>query len=344
MKRIPSHLLITCASALLLVACGDDDGGTGNNNHQSAITVSITAPTTESYVGGTVQVTGEVVGEVTQVDLVVDEAIVDQATAAPWTFEWDASAASESMHTLRLRATGPQGEVVNSADVLVIVDRTAPTLALPQLALPYVFAGTVQLTADALDENALAEVRLLVNGEPEASATAAPYLLPWDTTVLEDGPVSMTVEAEDVAGNVTALTVPVMVVNDGTVVEFDEGATARFFVPENYASVEIDKKVHWTMPAGITRILGALQWDRPEWTLEVAVGTGWCPDSGDVIGDRAEHTGGQVTVDLTPADMITPAETFPEGLQHFIHLGPGSLDLDQCIGLDTNAGFVVVLY
>jgi hypothetical protein len=339
MKRIPSHLLITCASALLLVACGDDDGGSNTNQNQSAITVTITSPASQSYVGSTVQVTGEVTGEVTQVALVVDEAIVAQATTAPWVLEWDASAASEAMHTLRLRATGVQGEVVSSADVLVIVDRTAPTLALPQLALPYVFAGTVQLTADAFDDNELAEVRLLVNGDLEATATTTPYTLPWDTTVLEDGPFTITVEAEDVAGNVASLAVPVMVVNDGTLVVLDEGATARFFVPTNYSEVDIDKKAHWTMPAGITRILAALQWDRPEWQLDLAVGTGYCPHSGEVLGDRVADVGGQLTVDLTPEGTAFGEE------MHFIHLGPGAnLDLAACVGLDTNAAFVVALY
>lgn len=63
-------------------------------------------------------------------------------------------------------------------------------------------SGVVTLNADASDNQAVAEVRFLVDGGLIGADTTAPYSIDWDTTAIANGQVTLTAEAEDEAGNV----------------------------------------------------------------------------------------------------------------------------------------------
>lgn len=63
-------------------------------------------------------------------------------------------------------------------------------------------SGTVTLDADASDNQAVVEVRFFADGVPIGSDTTAPYSFDWDTTMVANGQVTLTAEAEDAAGNV----------------------------------------------------------------------------------------------------------------------------------------------
>lgn len=63
-------------------------------------------------------------------------------------------------------------------------------------------SDTVSLTADASDNQGVSEVRFLVNNVLIGSDTTAPYSIDWDTTTSINGQVTLTAEAEDLAGNV----------------------------------------------------------------------------------------------------------------------------------------------
>ena len=91
-----------------------------------------------------------------------------------------------------------RGQVVppNAADF----DDQAPTVDLTSLASPV--SGTVTLEATATDDQGVVEVRFLVNGVLINSDVSAPYSIDWDTTMVADGQVTLTAEAEDFAGNV----------------------------------------------------------------------------------------------------------------------------------------------
>jgi hypothetical protein len=79
-------------------------------------------------------------------------------------------------------------------------------------------SGSVTLEADASDDQAVVEVRFLVDGVLIDSDTSAPYSIEWDTTMVSDGDVTLTAEAEDAAGNVgTSAEVNVTVENGSPV-------------------------------------------------------------------------------------------------------------------------------
>jgi hypothetical protein len=91
-----------------------------------------------------------------------------------------------------------RGQVVppNAADF----DSEAPIVNLAAPASPV--SGSVTLDADATDNQIVVVVRFLVDGVVIDSDTTSPYSINWDTTTVADGDVTLTAEAEDLAGNV----------------------------------------------------------------------------------------------------------------------------------------------
>jgi hypothetical protein len=63
-------------------------------------------------------------------------------------------------------------------------------------------SDTVTLEADANDNQGVAIVRFLVGNVVIGSDATAPYSFDWDTTTTANGAVTLTAEAEDLAGNV----------------------------------------------------------------------------------------------------------------------------------------------
>jgi CHRD domain/Bacterial Ig domain len=79
-------------------------------------------------------------------------------------------------------------------------DDLAPTVTLTSPGANV--SGTVTLEADASDDQGVTEVRFLADGALIGGDTTAPYTVDWDTTAAANGPVTLTAEAEDLAGNV----------------------------------------------------------------------------------------------------------------------------------------------
>ena len=91
-----------------------------------------------------------------------------------------------------------RGQVVppNAADF----DNQAPTVTL--MSPGAMVSGNVTLDADATDNQGIVAVRFLADGVLISSDATAPYSIIWDTTTVANGQVTLTAEAEDLAGNV----------------------------------------------------------------------------------------------------------------------------------------------
>lgn len=99
-------------------------------------------------------------------------------------------------------------------------DNVAPTV---DLASPgATVSGAVTLTATATDNQGIVAVRFLVDGALIASDTSAPYSVDWDTTTVTDGSVTLTAEAEDLAGNVGVSADVAVTVQNGTPVTLSQ--------------------------------------------------------------------------------------------------------------------------
>ena len=78
-------------------------------------------------------------------------------------------------------------------------DNSAPSVTMVSPGDPV--SGMVTLEATASDNQAVAAVRFLVNGNVVGTDTTAPYSVSWDSTSVANGMVALTAEADDDAGN-----------------------------------------------------------------------------------------------------------------------------------------------
>ncbi len=80
--------------------------------------------------------------------------------------------------------------------------------------VPGTVAGTVQVQATATDNLGVVGVQYKLDGVALGSEVAtAPYTLAWDTTMVADGPHTLTAEARDAANNIGTASVVVTVRN-----------------------------------------------------------------------------------------------------------------------------------
>ena len=109
--------------------------------------------------------------------------------------------------------------------------------------------------------------------------------------------------------------------NQGQAASFDEvDAVDGLFddelgVPSDWNGNEelIDLKYHFTMPAGMKRVLAVVQWSDPDWQIDFSTGTGWCPDSGKRL-EGAVESDGEITLEHAPGAALATG-------QWFLHFG-----------------------
>ena len=202
--------------------------GAGNTATSAPVTVTVldtTSPTVNlaslpPSVSGTQILTAnasDTQSGIASVQFLVDGQPLATVTAAPYTFSWNTTSVSNIQHTLTAIAKDGAGNTATSAPVTVtVLDTTPPTVSLASP--PSSVSGTQILTANASDtQSGIASVQFLVDGQPLATVTAAPYTFSWDTTSVSNIQHTLTVIAKDGAGN-TATSAPVTVTVVNTVV------------------------------------------------------------------------------------------------------------------------------
>lgn len=339
MKRRVNHLLMVGICGLIsMTGCGEKSG----DDNQNTISIAITSPATQTYVNGVVQVTVAVTGEVSRVELLVDDQVVGQSTNPPFNINWDTGAQDEALFRLRAVAYGPGDIQQTSGEHQVFVDRTPPTVEIADLGLPYIFSGTQTLELVGGDDRELVELRLLIDGVEQAGCTVAFCQVSWDTLTVADGPAEIIAEAVDGAGNVTTLVRPVAVVNDGTIVTFYDGAgNGLYSIPANWAELDLHQKFHFDMPTGVTEVMAIGQWYDTAWEMEVDLGTGFCPHSGVTQVEQIDD-GGQIVLSYLAADH--GVTEFVEE-EWFLHIGTSpEFDMDGHIDEGTYFALTVAVY
>ncbi len=96
-------------------------------------------------------------------------------------------------------------------------DTIPPTLALTAPTAGATVAGTVTVRAAAGDAGGIARVDLYIDGHRHATAAAPPYTFAWETTAAANGAHTLSLWAEDAAGN-AASTSPITVTVDNPAV------------------------------------------------------------------------------------------------------------------------------
>ena len=129
-----------------------------------------------------------------------------------------------NLHTL----ANPGGEIrgqITPPDASAF-DSQAPTADLTSPGATV--SGTVTLDAIVTDNLGIVEVRFLVDGVLIGSDQVTPYSIDWDTTTVASGSVTLTVEAEDLAGNIGVSADVVVTVQNATPVTLSQIQTQIF--------------------------------------------------------------------------------------------------------------------
>jgi hypothetical protein len=148
-------------------------------------------------------------------------------------FSWDATAASDGVHTLHITALDSLGNHA-ALDVPVTVDNTPPSLVVSAPGAGAVLRASVAIAVAAGDASGMAAIQLFDGATLLATLTAAPYEYSWDTTSVSDGAHLLQVIAVDSAGNPAELQVPVTVDNAAPTVTVESpaaGALLRASMP-----------------------------------------------------------------------------------------------------------------
>jgi hypothetical protein len=112
------------------------------------------------------------------------------------------------------------------------VDEVAPTVSITAPSAGATVSGTVDVTAAASDDNAVAGVQFKLDSSNLGQEdTLAPYQISWDTTTVANGAHTLTAVARDTTGN-TATSAPVSVTVNNSV-----PTTTLEFSPTDDASI-----------------------------------------------------------------------------------------------------------
>src|SRR5207248_2280690 len=134
----------------------------------------------------------------------------------------------------RVKSRDAAGNLATSADftfttlVGSVADLTPPVVSMTAPASGATVSGTIMVSASATDNVGVAGVQFKLDGANlGAELTTAPYAISWDTTLVANGPHTLTAVARDAAGNTATSTAVSVTVANGTGLlgywAFDEG-------------------------------------------------------------------------------------------------------------------------
>ncbi len=205
-------------------------------------TVSLTAPTSGSFVSGTsVAMSANPVDNaggsgIARVDFYLDGSAtpVGTVSASPYTWTWNTMVLTNSSHTVSAKAVDNAGNVSTAASVTVTVDNSAPTVTITAPAANAFLKGTaVTISATAPDNtggSGTNKVEFLVDNVVKCTDTASPYSCSWNTTTATAGTHSLTAKGYDNQNNVGTSTAATVTVDNTP-------PTVSITVPANGATV-----------------------------------------------------------------------------------------------------------
>ena len=92
-------------------------------------------------------------------------------------------------------------KAVQMATQTVTLDSQPPVVSIDSPSAGAMVHGLVAIAASALDNTGVTSVSLYANGQLIGTATSAPYRFSWNSTLVADGPVTLSATAVDAAGN-----------------------------------------------------------------------------------------------------------------------------------------------
>ena len=205
---------------------GDFDAALAKGNNLvvdvTSPTVSLTSPSTGVTVFGITSISARATDThgVARTEFYADGALLGSVVTSYYSYDysvnWDTTVfAHNSQHTLVAKAYDAAGNVTSSQPITVTVkDIVPPTVAIssPQNGVILKQNATVTVSAVATDLSGVSAVEFFVNGNLLCRVSVSPYSCVWEVP-RASGHVTYTIwaKAYDVAGNITAATISVIV-------------------------------------------------------------------------------------------------------------------------------------
>lgn len=308
----------------LWAGCGEDE----TTPTPEEIRCAIVSPAADEVAHDRVSVQVDLEGPVARVELLAADAVVASVEvpepARSVTLEWDTTTGADGAVALTARAFDEGDREARSEAVTVVVDNTAPVVAMGVDRYALIRGnGPVAL---AIEDPTLATVRVasdLAGVVYDGPADPAEPAFVWDTTTAEDRIHRLTVTATDAAGHSATLSdFPVIVANHGEAYEVTYDPSAQVYVPEDYLTAEFHTRGSVPTHPGVFRIITWLTWDPSAgWTMQYTLGEGLCPhrgipfvaqesDSGEIVIELSYDMLPSTTVRLFPEEVRQPT-TFP---------------------------------
>lgn len=180
----------------------------------SAPSTAITSPSGGSTVKGlvTVDVSASDNVGVSRVDLLVNGTRIASDLTAPYGFSWDSTAVADGNATLSAQAFDAAGNYATHAVTVKVanvdagstpapVDTTAPVATIDNPAAGSRVSGNLAISASATDDVGVTSLRLYIDNQLVDSAGGNSLTYRWNTRKIANGNHTITLEAEDAAGN-----------------------------------------------------------------------------------------------------------------------------------------------
>lgn len=181
--------------------------------------VNITAPANGATVSGMVTISANATDDfsVARVEFLVDGASVGEATAAPFSVNWNTAGVAVGNHSLSAIAYDAAGNSATDDDTMVMVemgatDTVGPTLVFTEPAAGAEVKGLITVKIDATDNVGVTTVLLFAGTDNIGTDYAAPYEFLWDTGTVEPGEYKLTARGFDAAGNIGVVEEMIVVV------------------------------------------------------------------------------------------------------------------------------------
>jgi poly(hydroxyalkanoate) depolymerase family esterase len=232
-----------CAARRIGEYFGLDGGGMPVDRNPPDI--SITAPNDGAAVTSNVEIRATASDDVGVVEVIISINGTPKATLTqpPYTYVWNTATEANGSYTLTAEASDAAGNR-SKMDIAVTVtggvdDNTPPTVNVTAPANGDTISGTFTISVDASDDFGVAKVEVRIDGAAIGEATAQPYSVAFDTSIVAAGSHAISAVAFDAAGNTAT--------DDDTTVTISASDT-------NKPTVKITSPSDGAMLSGVVRI------------------------------------------------------------------------------------------
>jgi hypothetical protein len=175
-------------------------------NDEEPPSVALTQPTSGQTLRGTVTLAATASDNVgvSRVAFFVDGVQVSSDTTAPYSYSYNTRLKANGTWTLLAKAYDARGNEGRSEEVLVRFDNdfTPPTVTVLSPREGETLMGTLNVTAEAHDDEGVTRVALFLDGAQVALASTSPFALSYNTRNKPNGVKVLTVKAYDAVSNV----------------------------------------------------------------------------------------------------------------------------------------------